>query len=206
MNRFAASVTGAFAAGLLALAGSAAAQDLLVRNATVHTATAQGSLEATDVLAVLRNEPAAPRDLRERSLALAARLLDMAPGATPGQGLRLARATLDSGAALAKFMAICEAQGGFTEPAAAPFREPFLAPRAGVVGRIDNRRLARLAKLAGAPLAATAGLTCALRTGDRVARGEPLFTVHAQSPGELEYALDYARANPGIVSMEDADA
>ena len=164
------------------------------------------ALEATDVLAVLRNEPAAPRDLRERSLALAARLLDMAPGATPGQGLRLARATLDSGAALAKFMAICEAQGGFTEPAAAPFHEPFLAPRAGVVGRIDNRRMARLAKLAGAPLAATAGLTCALRTGDRVARGEPLFTVHAQSPGELEYALDYARANPGIVSTEDADA
>src|SRR5690606_5952539 len=40
---------GAFA-GLLALAGSAIAQDLLLRNATVHTATGAGTLRATDVL------------------------------------------------------------------------------------------------------------------------------------------------------------
>ena len=50
MNRVVPRLAAAFAAGLFALAGSAAAQDLLVRNATVHTATAQGSLEATDVL------------------------------------------------------------------------------------------------------------------------------------------------------------
>jgi len=50
MSRFAPRLAAALAAGLFALAGSAAAQDLLVRNATVHTATAQGSLEGTDVL------------------------------------------------------------------------------------------------------------------------------------------------------------
>ena len=38
------------AAGLLAFAGNAAAQDLLLRNATVHTATDAGTLRATDVL------------------------------------------------------------------------------------------------------------------------------------------------------------
>ena len=36
------------AAGLLAFAGNAAAQDLLLRNATVHTATDAGTLRATD--------------------------------------------------------------------------------------------------------------------------------------------------------------
>ncbi|WP_312707280.1 amidohydrolase family protein [Stenotrophomonas sp.] len=41
---------GATAALLLLLAGTASAQDLLVRNATVHTASARGSLENTDVL------------------------------------------------------------------------------------------------------------------------------------------------------------
>ena len=40
----------ALAAALLALAGTTAAQDLLVRNATVHTATARGTLKGTDVL------------------------------------------------------------------------------------------------------------------------------------------------------------
>ncbi|WP_343651758.1 amidohydrolase family protein [Stenotrophomonas sp.] len=41
---------GATAALLLLLAGSASAQDLLVRNATVHTAGARGSLQNSDVL------------------------------------------------------------------------------------------------------------------------------------------------------------
>jgi hypothetical protein len=50
MSRLAIRTAAALAAGLLACAGGAGAQDLLVRNATVHTATARGSLEATDVL------------------------------------------------------------------------------------------------------------------------------------------------------------
>lgn len=40
----------ALAAALLAATGTATAQDLLVRNATVHTATARGTLRNTDVL------------------------------------------------------------------------------------------------------------------------------------------------------------
>ena len=50
MNRFASRAAATFATALLAVAGTTAAQDLLVRNATVHTATAQGTLEAADVL------------------------------------------------------------------------------------------------------------------------------------------------------------
>ena len=51
----------ALAAALLALAGTTAAQDLLVRNATVHTATARGTLKATDVL--VRDGAQTPRML-----------------------------------------------------------------------------------------------------------------------------------------------
>jgi hypothetical protein len=40
----------ALVAALLAATGTAAAQDLLIRNATVHTAGARGTLKATDVL------------------------------------------------------------------------------------------------------------------------------------------------------------
>jgi len=40
----------ALVAALLAASGIATAQDLLIRNATVHTANAQGTLRATDVL------------------------------------------------------------------------------------------------------------------------------------------------------------
>ena len=160
------------------------------------------ALEARDVLAVLRGAPDAPADLRSRALTVAGALLDLAPGTPPGQGLALAMQTLDSGRAWAKFLAICEAQGGFTEPGEAPFQVPVVATRAGRVNAIDNRRLAKVAKLAGAPGAALAGLDCSLRLGDSVAVGQPLYTVHAQTPGERDYALAYARAHSDILSLE----
>jgi thymidine phosphorylase len=160
------------------------------------------ALEARDVLAVLRGEAHAPADLRERALTVAGALLDITPGSTPGQGLALATRTLDSGQAWRKFLAICEAQGGFSEPGRAPYQADVLAPRAGRVQAIDNRRLAKVAKLAGAPGAPLAGLTCSLRLGDAVTVGQPLYTLHAQSPGERDYALAYARGHMDILSLE----
>ena len=70
------------------------------------------------------------------------------------------------------------------------------------VAGFDNRRLARLAKLAGAPAARAAGLELHVRTGDRVARGQPLFTLHAEARGELAYALDYLAKQEEIVMLE----
>lgn len=150
------------------------------------------ALEARDVLKVLRNDPDAPTDLRDRALALAGALLDLATGDSAGSGLERARSALHSGKALAKFLAICEAQGGFREPPRAPFTAEVTATKGGRIAAIDNRRLARIAKLAGAPASPAAGLETALRIGDVVERGQVLFTVHAQSRGELAYALEHA--------------
>lgn len=161
------------------------------------------ALEARDVLKVLRNEADAPADLRERAIALAGALLELAPGGAGGTGVARARDTLRSGRALAKFLAICEAQGGFREPTLAPFTAEVVAQAAGRITAIDNRRLARVAKLAGAPASPAAGLDMALRIGDLVERGQPLFTVHAQSRGELAYALEHAaRGLPINIAME----
>jgi len=159
------------------------------------------ALEARDVLSVLRGDAGAPPDLRERALDVAAALLDIAPGAAPGQGKATARSLLDSGAALRKFLAICEAQGGFSEPSMSAHSQPVLAARSGVVQGIDNRRLANIAKLAGAPRSASAGIDCRLRLGGAIQAGEPLFHVHARSPGELEYALEYAAEHPDIFAI-----
>ena len=79
------------------------------------------------------------------------------------------------------------------------------AARSGSVVAIDNRRLARIAKLAGAPRAACAGIELLVRVGDFVERGQPLYALHAASPGALGYALAYAQAQPDTVHvMEDA--
>ena len=161
------------------------------------------ALEARDVMAVLRGEPSAPADLRERSLSLAAEVLQFAPGAVAGATLKTARLLLESGAALRKFEAICRAQGGLREPPRAPLTHAVNAVRGGLCAALDNRRLARVAKLSGAPRAPSAGIDLHVRLGQRVESGAPLYTVHAEAPGELEYALAYAAQHPDIVLVED---
>ena len=163
------------------------------------------ALEARDVLAVLRGEAGAPADLRQRALLLAGELLEFGGVAGRGGGTRIAAEVLAHGRAWRKFQDICEAQGGLRELPRAPCTQPVGAARSGCVVAIDNRRLARIAKLAGAPQAPCAGLDLHVRGGDFVERGQPLFTVHAASPGELAYSLRYAQAQADTVHIvEDA--
>ena len=159
------------------------------------------ALEARDALAVLGRAPAAPADLRDRALLLAGQLLELGGAAAVGAGEALARAILDDGRAERKFEAICEAQGGRRTPPTAAFSRPVPARKDGQVTRIDNRRLARVAKLAGAPQDPEAGLELAVRLGDTVRRGDPLYTVHASAMGELEYGLAYATATADIITV-----
>jgi len=163
------------------------------------------SLEARDVLAVLRNEPGAPADLAQRSVLLAGLLLEFGGAAPAGAGADLARAVLADGRAWRKFHEICEAQGGFREPALAGWRHDVISSRSGIVIAIDNRRLARIAKLAGAPKSPSAGIELHVRNGEFVERGQPLFTLHAASPGALAYAVEYAASQPETVHVMQDD-
>lgn len=160
------------------------------------------ALEAHDVLSVLRNDKDAPRDLRERALTLVGVMLEMAGKCTAGSGIDKARSILDSAEAMKKFMAICEAQGGFTEPGVAPHRYDVLADHEGVVRSVDNRRLARIAKLAGAPKAPTAGIRFHAPIGKHISKGELLFTIHAEAQGELDYAIAYMKQENGTIQYD----
>ena len=71
-------------------------------------------LEAEDVMAVLTNDADGPADLREKSLRLAAHLLEYDPQLRGGSGYARARELLDSGAALKKMQDIIDAQGPST--------------------------------------------------------------------------------------------
>jgi thymidine phosphorylase len=78
------------------------------------------------------------------------------------------------------------------------------APVDGVVSAIDTRLVARMAKLAGAPRDPAAGATMHVRVQDSVRLGQPLFTLHAESLGELQYALSFVRSQLPVVGIEPA--
>lgn len=160
------------------------------------------SLEAMDVLAVLRTEEFAPRDLREKALRISGNLLELSGTVAIGDGISKAEEILDAGDAWKKFHQICMAQGGFREPKYASYKQDILSDRAGVVTAIDNRKLARLAKLAGAPKNPSAGILFMTPLKTMIEKGQPLFTVYAEAEGELRYALEYLKTTTHIVTIE----
>jgi thymidine phosphorylase len=146
-------------------------------------------LEARDVMQVLKNDPHAPPDLREKSLLLAGRILDFAR----------AREILESGHALAAMERIIDGQGRVMQPpkVGALTRE-IVAPRDGRLAAIDCFRIGRIARLAGAPMDKGAGIDLLRKVGDSVKAGEPVYRIHSGVPADFRFATGMAGEDPGI--------
>lgn len=157
-------------------------------------------LEARDVMAVLRNDPAAPSDLRDRALLLAGALIESDISVKGGHGIHRARELLASGAAMTAMEQIILAQGPSNTPLVpGTTGQEIAAPRDGIVQAIDCLQIARIARLAGAPVFKTAGLDLCCKVGDRVRRGEPLYRIHAALQADLGFSVELAMSNSGFV-------
>lgn len=163
------------------------------------------ALEAQDVLDILQNKPNQPQDLRDKALTIAAHIIEFSPDVQSGQGMAIAKQLLESGQAWQKFQAICKAQGGMKTLTTAEYQHTITAPHRGRVTNIDNRGIARLAKLAGAPHDLTAGVMLHTPLATLVEKGEPLFTIHSESKGELEYAISLLTQIPEIIQVEASE-
>ncbi len=164
-------------------------------------------LEAEDVMTVLSNALGAPVDLREKSLRLAAHLLEYDPELRGGSGYSRARELLDSGAALKQMHKIIDAQG----PSACrtdlgTLTADIPAPQDGVIAAIDCLRLNRLARSAGAPIDKGAGIKIFKKIGDRVEKGEPLYRIYAYDAPEFELAITATKADTGYVVGSRSDS
>ncbi|HVT62053.1 MAG TPA: thymidine phosphorylase, partial [Legionellaceae bacterium] len=161
------------------------------------------ALEARDILAVLENEQYAPVDLREHALILAGHLIDFCPKRNTSNGLEIAKTILESGEALKKFKAICKAQGGMKDIPTAPFTYAVESKYSGFIRNIDNRHIATIAKLAGAPDAKSAGIELLARLNTSVEKSQTLFKIHAETRGQLHYALDFFQEGHDIFQIEE---
>jgi thymidine phosphorylase len=156
-------------------------------------------LEARDVMQVLENHPDQPRDLREKALQLASRILEFDPDVRGGEGYALARDILESGRALEKMRAIIDAQGrNEVVPQVGRLCATIDATADGTVSEIDNQQMARIARLAGAPMDQGAGVDLYCKVGDAVKRGQPLYGIHAEFDADFSFATAAARKSSGF--------
>ncbi len=155
------------------------------------------ALEARDVLWTLMCSPKGAKDLREKSIKLAGRILELAKKAGKGKGLLMAEELLDSKKALRKFIQIIQAQNAkviFPEQIkVGSYSTTIKAQGTGSVRHIDNKRINKAAKLAGAPHDPESGIYLYVHKRDRVKKGDRLFRIYSNSKERLKFAKSFSR-------------
>lgn len=138
------------------------------------------ALEVRDIHQVLARDAQAPQDLRRKALLFAAQILAFDERVGNAQrGLDVATQLLDSGAAQAALARIVAVQGAAARAEHVSAHTLTIeAAHAGTVQRIDGWALAGLAREAGAPLHANAGVDLLCRVGDQVQARQPLLRLH----------------------------
>jgi pyrimidine-nucleoside phosphorylase len=172
------------------------------------------ALEVAESIECLRG--AGARDLMEVTFALGEQMLVLTGTSRDAGAARvLLERSLSSGAALAKFRELLEAQGGdprvVDEPGRLPragLRRPLPSPRSGFVARVDAMGVALAALRLGAGRAKAAdsidpavGIGNLVKSGDRVESGEALCLIHASGERAMEEAADLMR---GAIELGDA--
>ncbi|PKK86115.1 MAG: AMP phosphorylase [Thermoplasmata archaeon HGW-Thermoplasmata-1] len=150
------------------------------------------ALELMEALSVMEGAEK-PNSLIEKSLSLAAIILELGGVAQPGDGRALAEKTLKSGAALKKFREIVAAQGGKADVSSkdlkpGKYTHEFISPKDGYIESLDNQALIKIARAAGAPRSKGAGIMLNVKRGNKTRKGEPLFTVYSENQRKLEDA------------------
>ena len=146
-----------------------------------------------------RGDRDAPHDLKERAILLAGGCRAELAARAAGHGTSDARALLADGRAGESCRRSAKRRAG--TPPASTQQFDVTAPASGRITGFDCRKLARAAKLAGAPADRAAGIDLHVRLGQGVEAGQPLFTLHAESPGELACAREYLTRTPTSWSL-----
>ncbi|MET9928728.1 MULTISPECIES: thymidine phosphorylase [unclassified Streptomyces] len=164
---------------------------LLTDMSTPLGLTAGNALEVRESVEVLAG--GGPRDVIDLTLALAREMLDAA-------GLKDAdpEKALADGSAMDVWRRMIAAQGGDPDATLPTAREHHIvtAPASGVLTRLDAYDVGVAAWRLGAgrarkedPVQAGAGIELHAKPGDTVSEGQPLMTLHTDTPEKFDYAL-----------------
>ncbi len=150
-------------------------------------------LEAEDVMAVLRNDPLAPQDLKQKAIFMAGTLLHMTGKYGTWEAMAKAQELLENGKALKKMQEIIRAQGAVKKPQLGQYRFDVLCGTQGHIAAIDNEVIAKVARIAGAPDDKGAGIYLRKKVSDAVHKRDVLYTIYAVSRSRLDLAKEFAQ-------------
>jgi len=157
------------------------------------------SLEAIDVLKVLSGD--GPYDLREKSCEIAGLLFEMGGKAPRGRGKEIAEQMIDSGKALSKFRDIINEQGGnpkvkIEDLPIGSYNHTVKSEIEGRIDFMDTRMINMIARACGAPDDKGAGIFFHVEKGERVKKGQDLFTLYADKETKITNALEILDGSP----------
>ena len=145
------------------------------------------ALEARDVLYILQRDKRAPKDLEKKAIYMANKIFKMT------NTKKSAKEILDSGLAYKKMKEIIKAQKG--KPSIQPeniklgkFTLDYKAPKSGKIKEIDNTKITKIARMAGAPSNKEAGVYLYKHVKSKIKKGEKLFTIYSNSRDKLHSA------------------
>ena len=150
------------------------------------------NLEARDILHILRKDPLAPKDLEKKSVYMADLIFQMTNTKASAQEI------LDSGKAYQQFMKIIKAQNGNPKitPEELIIRKhayEVKAKKSGKIKEIDNKILAKIARIAGAPNDKGSGIYLHKKLNQKVKKNDILFTIYAKNKKNLKYAKNFIK-------------
>lgn len=157
------------------------------------------SLEAIDVLNVLAGD--GPYDLREKSCEIAGLLFEMGGKAQRGRGKEIAEQMIDNGKALSKFREIISEQGGnpkvkVDDLPIGSYKHTVKSEIEGRIDFMDTRMINMIARACGSPDDKGAGILFHVEKGERVKKGQNLFTLYAEKEQKIDNALQILDGSP----------
>jgi len=171
------------------------------------------SLEVLEAIETLRS--AGPQDFREHCLHVGAHLLVLGKRAQDlAEGRAMAEKSIADGSAFEKFRVLVQAQGGdvsyVDDPSKFPraeYVEVVESPRNGYLAQIQARSVGEAAVTLGAgraqksdPIDHAVGFVIHHKVGDKLEKGEPLFTIHANDESKLVEAREAVLAAHSFTS------
>ena len=165
------------------------------------------ALEVKEAIEALKDS--GPVDFREHCLHVSAHMLVIGKRAKDlNEGRKIAETALANGSAFEKFRVLVQAQGGdvsyVDQPdkmAHAKFVEVVNAPRSGILSQVEARSVGEASVTLGAGRAKKSdavdhavGFVIHHKVGDKIQKGEPLFTIHANDEKKMAEARERVAA------------